>query len=133
MPVKPEEVYGRDKALFSLILVLYCRAVEVLFLYHDVLAWVWNLAGKLLGGYKDYEVRFILRSSSSRLLLNSIRKILHVTVFLGIWAGLDDIQEPSSNVLRKFGPTAKVWIRYDLMVVLCDLLSRTMGTPRYLW
>lgn len=58
MPVKPEEVYGRDKALFSLILVIYPRAVEVLFLYHDVLAWVWNLAGKLLGGYKDYEVTF---------------------------------------------------------------------------
>ena len=113
MPVKPEEVYGRDKALFSLILIIYSRAVGVLFLYYNELAQSWNLAGKLLGGYKDYEVSF--RPSSSRLLLNSIRKILCSTVFLGILTVVDDIRNlpamfyDNPDLRQKLGSITTSW------------------------
>lgn len=52
------QVYGRDKARFSLISSAYDQTLEVLFLYYDAQAWAWTLAGSILAryGYEDYEV-----------------------------------------------------------------------------
>lgn len=52
------QVYGRDKARFSLVSSTYDQALEVLLLHYDAQAWAWTLAGKLLAtrGYEDYEV-----------------------------------------------------------------------------
>lgn len=61
------QVYGRDKAFFSLVSGTYDQALEVLLLYLDAQAWAWTLAGNFLAkrGYEDYEVRFIDSSSAS--------------------------------------------------------------------
>lgn len=59
------QVYGRDKARFSLFSSTYDQVIEILLLHYDAQAWAWNLAGHFIAkrGYADYEVMY--RSSCS--------------------------------------------------------------------
>lgn len=68
------QVYGRDKARFSLVSSAYDQTLEVLLLYFDAQAWAWTLAGSVLEkrGYEGYEVCIhILQYSQRSYYLNS--------------------------------------------------------------
>lgn len=83
------QVYGKDKAWFSLISSAYDQTLEVLLLYFDAQAWAWTLAGSVLEkrGYEGYEVCLLISSTS---VLSSPDyshmqiQIAHSIVFLGI-------------------------------------------------
>lgn len=52
------QLYGRDKARFSLVSSAFSQVLELGMLYFDVTPWVWGVAGNILAkyGYAGYEV-----------------------------------------------------------------------------
>ncbi|KAI0700811.1 peptidase family M48-domain-containing protein [Cerioporus squamosus] len=56
---KKSQVYGKDKAVFSLIAGLYKQVVDSLFIHYGLVAWSWNVGGRIISklGYgPEYEI-----------------------------------------------------------------------------
>ena len=53
------KVYGKDKAVFSLVAGLYKQVVDSLFIHYGLVAWSWQFGGRIvakLGYGPEYEV-----------------------------------------------------------------------------
>lgn len=56
---KKSQVYGKDKAVFSLVAGLYKQVVDSLFIHYGLVAWSWQFGGRIvakLGYGPEYEV-----------------------------------------------------------------------------